>query len=64
MKRLVRSSDRKLAGVCGGIADYFSVDATIIRLIFIVALIATAVAPVVIGYLIAMLIIPEESRVQ
>ncbi|UZJ79775.1 PspC domain-containing protein [Fictibacillus sp. KU28468] len=63
MKRLVRSSDRKLAGVCGGIADYFAIDPVIVRLIVIVALIATAIAPVVIGYLIAIFIIPEESEV-
>ena len=35
MKRLYRSeTDRMLAGVCGGLADYLSVDATLIRLIW------------------------------
>ena len=34
-KRLVRSeSDRMIAGVCGGLADYFEIDATIVRLVF------------------------------
>lgn len=64
MKKIVRSSDKKLAGVCAGIAEYFNIDPTIIRLIVIVALIATAFAPVAIGYLIAAIIIPEESEVQ
>ncbi|MEE0962308.1 MAG: PspC domain-containing protein [Bacteroidales bacterium] len=36
MKKLYRSStDRKLCGVCGGFAEYFDLDPTIIRLIFI-----------------------------
>ncbi len=34
-KRLVRSeSDRMIAGVCGGLADYFEIDPTIVRLVF------------------------------
>ncbi|MEE0895085.1 MAG: PspC domain-containing protein [Bacteroidales bacterium] len=36
MKKLYRSNtDRKLCGVCGGLAEYFDIDPTIIRLIFI-----------------------------
>lgn len=35
-KRLYRSrKDRKIAGVCGGIAEYFNVDSTLIRLLFL-----------------------------
>lgn len=33
-KKLKKSTDKKLFGVCGGIAEYFSVDSTIVRLIF------------------------------
>ena len=37
-KRLVRSStDKKLGGVCGGLADYFDLDATIIRVCWLLA---------------------------
>ncbi len=37
-KKLVRSrTNRWLAGVCGGLAVYFGVDATLVRLVFIVA---------------------------
>ena len=32
-KKLTRSADKKLAGVCGGIADFFGLDPTIIRII-------------------------------
>ncbi|MDD5492201.1 MAG: PspC domain-containing protein [bacterium] len=36
MKRLYRSeTDRKIAGVCGGIAEYFDIDPAIVRIIFV-----------------------------
>ncbi|MDD5259237.1 MAG: PspC domain-containing protein [bacterium] len=36
MKRLYRSeTDRKIAGVCGGIAEYFTIDPAIVRIIFV-----------------------------
>ena len=59
VKKLYRSrTDRKIAGVCGGLAEYFGIDPTIIRLGFVVGLIlagGTATA-----YLIMALVIPEE----
>ena len=40
-KKLVRSrKNRWIAGVCGGLGEYFGVDATVVRLIFIVASLA------------------------
>lgn len=36
-KRLVKSTDRKLFGVCGGVANYFDTDPTLVRLAFLVA---------------------------
>ena len=37
-KRLTRSrADRKIAGVCGGLAQYMNVDPTVIRIIFLVS---------------------------
>lgn len=65
MKRLYRTQhDRKLAGVCGGLADYFDIDATIVRIIFIVLIIPTAFFTMPIGYLIATLLIPNEQDVR
>lgn len=62
-KKLYRSeSDKKLAGVCGGLADYLSVDVTIIRLIW--ALVAVFGGTGLVAYLIAALIIPTESEVK
>ncbi len=58
-KRLLRSvSDRKLAGVCGGLANYFDVDATVIRLIWILFTVFGGAGILV--YLIMWLIVPEE----
>ena len=58
MKRLYLSNDKKLAGVCGGIAEYMDVDPTIVRLVAVVIALVTAVVPFCIAYLIAWLIIP------
>lgn len=59
-KRLTRSeTDKQLAGVCGGLAEYFGVDATIIRLAaVVVAIYPGAVIGGVIAYLIAWFIMP------
>ncbi|MCR4831285.1 MAG: PspC domain-containing protein [Pseudobutyrivibrio sp.] len=35
MKKLYKSSDKKICGVCGGIAEYFDVDPTVVRLLWI-----------------------------
>jgi phage shock protein C len=60
MKRLYLSStDRKIFGVCGGIAEYFEIDPTVVRIGAVVLAIITAVIPVGIGYIIAKLVIPE-----
>lgn len=63
MQRLYKSKKSKvLDGVCGGIAEYFKVDAVIIRLIWVLAIIMGAGFFGVIAYLIAMVIIPRELR--
>ena len=46
--------------VCGGLAEYFGVDATLIRLGWILLTFMTGIAPFVIAYIIAVVIIPEE----
>jgi phage shock protein PspC (stress-responsive transcriptional regulator) len=60
MKRLRRSStDRKIAGVCGGLAEYFEVDPTIVRLVVVAVALVTAVIPMLVGYLLSWMIIPR-----
>ena len=59
-KRLVRSeTDKQIGGVCGGIAEYFGVDSTVVRLIAVIlAIYPGAVIGGVIAYLIAWFIMP------
>ena len=64
MKRLYLSKDnKKIFGICGGIGEYFDIDPTVIRVIAIIAGIATAVLPSVVAYLIAWLIIPKKPEI-
>lgn len=59
-KRLYRPIyNRKIAGVCAGLGEYFSIDPNIIRIIMILLLIATIIAPIIISYIFAIFIIPE-----
>jgi phage shock protein C len=60
-KRLLRSSvDRKIAGVCGGIAEYLEVDSTVIRLICILLVFfPMPILPALIAYLVAWIVVPE-----
>ena len=60
-KRLYRNTDdRKIAGVCSGIADYLDVDPTVIRLIWILLVCCAGVG--VVAYIIAALIIPSDMK--
>ena len=59
-KRLYRSStDKKICGVCAGIAEYFNLDPTIIRLIYACISVFSAAFPGVILYVILAFVIPE-----
>ena len=59
-KKLVRSANKKIAGVCGGLAEYFGMDASIVRIIWLLATIFTAFAGVLI-YIILMLVMPVQK---
>lgn len=61
MKKLYLSvADRKIGGVCGGIAEYFDLDPTVVRLAAVLGCLVTGLFPLVIGYLIAWAIIPRK----
>jgi phage shock protein C len=47
-----------ISGVCGGIAEYFDVDPTLVRLLWAALTVLTAVIPGVVIYLLALLIMP------
>jgi phage shock protein PspC (stress-responsive transcriptional regulator) len=59
-KRLYRSkTDRMIAGVCGGLAEYFNVDPVIIRIIALILLLPGGL-PGIIPYVILWIVVPEK----
>lgn len=57
-KKLYRSdTDKKICGVCGGIAEYLNVDSTVIRLIWLLLVLCAGTG--VLAYFIAAIIMPE-----
>jgi phage shock protein C len=61
MRKPLRRSrtNRMIAGVVGGLADYWSIDATLARVIFVIVSILSAAFPGTIVYLLLWLVIPE-----
>lgn len=60
-KRLYRSDKNKVfAGICGGVGEYFDIDPSLVRLIWLLVVIFTGFAPGVLAYIIAMLVIPKK----
>lgn len=57
-KRLYKSRDKKVSGVCAGIAEYFGIDPTLIRLLWAVGTFFT-VGTGILAYVICALIIPD-----
>ena len=57
MKRLTKSYNKKVCGVCAGIAEYFDIDPTIIRLIWILFIFCAGTG--ILAYIIAAIIMPE-----
>jgi phage shock protein C len=58
LRRIMR--DKKIAGVCAGFAEYFDMDVTLMRIIFLVLLV-TPPGVGLIGYLIAWVAMPRDS---
>jgi len=62
MKRLRRSKkNRVIAGICGGIGEYFDIDPVIVRVAYIFISIFSIAFPGILTYLILWIIIPEQS---
>ena len=62
MKRLeLKKDDRKVTGLCAGVADYFDIDTTIVRVAVLAATILTGFGPGILFYLIASVIVPKEG---
>ncbi len=60
VKHLYRSkTNRMIAGICGGLGEYFKIDIPLMRLLWVLVLIFTGFVPGVLVYIIAIFIIPE-----
>ena len=60
-KKLRRSANKMLAGVCAGIAEYLNLDPTVVRVAYVVISILSAAFPGVLLYLILMLLMPNSE---
>ena len=61
-KKLTRSCNRMLGGVCGGIAEYFNVDATVVRVAYVLLSVCTAAFPGLLVYLLLCIIMPDKGQ--
>ncbi len=59
-KLYLSEGDRKLAGLCSGIAKTFGIDPTVVRLITLIALFITGFFPILITYIVGMCITPKK----
>ena len=59
-KKLFRSRNGMIAGVCGGIAEFFGLDPTIVRLAYAVVMLLSVAFPGIIIYILCWIIIPKE----
>jgi len=61
-KKLYRSSDNKiLAGIFGGVGDYFDIDPTVLRLGWLLVFVFTGVFPGLLAYVVAIIVVPNKS---
>ena len=60
-KRLYKSSNKKICGVCAGIAEYFDIDPTLVRLAWI--LFTACAGSGILAYIIAAIVMPRKSDV-
>ena len=57
-------AERKIAGVCAGLAQYFNLDVTLVRILCVFLTLATGVCPGIVTYLLAWIIIPSEPELK
>lgn len=60
-RRLTRSNDRIVAGVCSGIADYFGFDPALTRLGYVLLSILSAAFPGLLVYIILWIVMPSDK---
>ena len=57
-RRLTRSRNKVIAGVCGGIAEYFSIDPTVVRVAYVLISVISVAFPGILAYIILMFVMP------
>jgi phage shock protein C len=63
--KLMRShAEKKIAGVCAGLGQYFDLDVSLVRILCFFITLATGVCPGVVTYLLAWIIIPQEPELK
>ena len=60
-KKLYRSNNRMIGGVCAGLADYFGMDVTLMRILYLVFSVISAAFPGTIVYIILWAIMPKRN---
>jgi phage shock protein C len=61
MKKLYRHRNSEIAGVCGGLGEYFNVDESIFRLLFLVGIFSPF--PSILTYLLFWIVIPKQPKI-
>ncbi len=62
-KRLTRSRKHKMiAGVCGGLAEYFELDPTVVRIAYVLISIVSAAFPGILAYVVLMFVMPPQDE--
>lgn len=61
-KKLRRSNDQMIAGVCAGIAEYFGLDATLVRVAYVILSFISVGFPGILLYIILWMIMPRENQ--
>lgn len=59
-KLYLSSDDKKITGLCGGIAEYLETDSSLIRLAWIIFTVLTGIVPGIVAYIVASLVVPKK----
>ena len=61
-KKFERSTDKKICGVCAGVAEFFGIDVTVMRVIYALLTVFSAAFPGVVLYIILAIIMPDKGN--
>lgn len=59
-KKLTKSNERKISGVCGGLAEYFDVDPTLVRVAYALLSVCSSGFPGLILYIVLAIVMPDK----